>query len=207
MKPVTTTVLLCLALVAMVLGVFVYSVTRTHTLSEAELRDLGVFILPEPREIAPFELTTADGTAFSLEDLRGHWSFLFFGFTNCPDICPTTLAVMAQAQRQLDSNESFHGVLVSVDPQRDHGSVLANYVAAFSPTFTGVTGDRQQIAEFARQVNVAFVKVPVADGDYTVDHSAQIVIVNPDGQYQGFIKMPHVAETVAQTFLAMNAGF
>ena len=206
MKPITTTVVGCLAVVAVVLGMFVYSVTRTQTLSAGELRELGVFILPEPRAIQAFSLLTAQGEAFQSGDLLGRWSFVFFGFTNCPDICPTTLAVMAEAQRQLGADAGYHGVMVSVDPQRDQGSVLADYVGAFSPSFTGVTGSRADIGEFARQVNVAFVKVPAADGGYSVDHSGQIVIVNPRGQYHGFIKMPHVAETIVQTFQALDAG-
>lgn len=206
MKPVTVTVVGCLALVAVVLGVFVYSVTRTQTLSDAELRQLGVFILPEPREIGAFALTTAQGQAFDLDNLRGRWSFVFFGFTHCPDICPTTLAVMAEAERQLGAVGGYQGLMVSVDPERDQGPALAEYVSAFSPTFTGVTGPRAQIAEFARRVNVAFIKVPAADGGYSVDHSGQIVIVNPRGQYHGFIKMPHAAETIAQTFRALYEG-
>ena len=207
MKPVTTTVLLCLALVAVVLGIFIYSVTRPQTLSDSQLRELGVFILPQAREIAAFTLAKADAEPFELQDLRGRWSFVFFGFTNCPDICPTTLAVMAEAQRRLGTDSRFHPVMVSVDPQRDEASVLAAYVGAFSPTFTGVTGNRRQLAEFARQLNVAFVKVPSADGGYSVDHSGQIVIINPQGQYHGFIKMPHLVETIVQTFLALAAGF
>ena len=210
MKPIATTVVGCLALVAVVLGMFVYSVTRTHTLSPGELRELGVFILPEARELQAFSLVTAQGEAFEPSDLRGRWSFMFFGFTHCPDICPTTLAVMAEAERQLATelggSAGFHGVLVSVDPQRDQGAVLADYVAAFSPSFTGVTGGRQDIGEFARDVNVAFIKVPTPDGGYSVDHSGQIVIINPQGQYHGFIKMPHVAETIVQTYQALDAG-
>jgi protein SCO1/2 len=202
---VTKTVLLCVALVATVLGAFVYSVTRAHTLSGEELRELGVFILPEPRQIAPFALQTAQGEPFESKHLDGRWSLVFFGFTHCPDICPTTLAVMAQAQQRLEAEGGFRGVMVSVDPERDEPSLLAAYVGAFSPAFVGVTGPRKQIVELARQVNVAFLKVPAQEGGYSVDHSGQIVIINPQGQYHGFIKMPHVAETIVQTFRALAA--
>jgi protein SCO1/2 len=191
---------------AVVLGMFVYSVTRPQTLSNEQLRELGVFVLPEPRDIAAFTLATADGEPFVPESLRGRWSLLFFGFTNCPDICPTTLAVMGAAQRQLAADSPFHGVLVSVDPERDEAAVLGPYVSAFSPTFTGVTGDRRLIAELARQLNVALLKVPAADGGYTMDHSGQIVIINPQGQYHGFIKMPHLADTIVQAVRALHAG-
>lgn len=203
----TKTVPLILVLAAAALAMLVCSVTRPTTLNNAELRELGVFLFPAAREIVPFTLTTAGGETFGLAGLRGHWSFVFFGFTNCPDICPTTLAVMAEAERQLTDGVGFHGIMVSVDPGRDEPAVLDAYVGAFSPTFTGVTGSRQELVGFAQQVNVAFVRVPSADGGYSVDHSGQIVIINPQGQYHGFIKMPHMAETVVQTFRALDAAF
>jgi protein SCO1/2 len=112
---------------------------------------------------------------------------------------------MAQAQQRLEAEGGFRGVMVSVDPERDEPSLLAAYVGAFSPAFVGVTGPRKQIVELARQVNVAFLKVPAQEGGYSVDHSGQIVIINPQGQYHGFIKMPHVTETIVQTFRALAA--
>ena len=188
----------------MVLGAFVYTMTRTPVPSLTELREAGVFILPQPRDLEAFALTTADGREFGVDDLRGRWSFLFFGFTHCPDICPTTMAVMAEAERSL-GQDKFHGVLVTVDPQRDTPDVLAAYVDAFSRDFTGLTGSREQIAALARQVSVAFAKVPAGAGGYTMDHSGQIVLINPEAQYHGFIKMPHTSQTIADTYLAMAA--
>ena len=212
MKPVSKTVLTCLALVAVVLGVFVYSVIRTPILTETELRDRGVIILPRPREIADFELTDTRGEAFTVEDLQGGWTFLFFGFTSCPDICPTSMSVLAQAERQLqqtspDSAAQFNGVLVTVDPERDDVETLAAYVGAFSERFVGVAGSVEATVEFARQLNVGFARVPSADGDYAVEHGRQIVIVNPNGHYHGFIKMPHRVETITQTFQSLRASF
>ena len=205
MSPVGKTVALCLALVAMVVGAFVYTTTRTPVPSLTELREAGVFVLPQARNLQPFTLTTADGRDFGVDDLRGRWSFLFFGSTHCPDICPTTMAVMAEAERRLEETDKFHGVLVTVDPQRDTPDVLAAYVAAFSRDFTGLTGSRPQIAALASQVSVAFAKVPAEDGGYSMDHSGQIVLINPAGQYHGVIKMPHTSQTIADTFLVMAA--
>jgi protein SCO1/2 len=198
-----------LAFIAIVLGMFVYSVTRTPVLSDEQLRDLGVFLLPTPRDIAGFELATHTGEAFTPADLRGQWSFIFFGFTNCPDICPTSMSVLAQARRQIEERapeavDDFQGMLVSVDPERDTREALAKYVGAFSPSFVGVRGNRAATAEFTTQVNVAFAQVPTDDGGYTVDHSANIVIVNPRGHYVGFAKMPHQADTIADTFLTLR---
>lgn len=183
---------------------FVFSVVREEQLSKEEMLTRGVFLLDEPRDIAPFKLRQGNGELFSNENLKGRWSYLFFGFTNCPDICPASMAVMAQAHRKLrESNPqaaaSFQGVLVSVDPDRDDAAALKDYVAAFSPDFTGVTGPHADIAQLATQLNIAFAKLPTDDGGYTVDHSGQIVVVNPYGHYHGFIKMPHSAETIRLT--------
>jgi protein SCO1/2 len=210
------TVLLCLAFIAVVVGLFVYSVTRTPVLSEEVLREQGVFILPSPREIAPFELETHTGAPFSVENLVGHWTFVFFGFTNCPDVCPTTMAVMGQARRTLAAagEDSFQGVLVTVDPERDDAETLGAYATAFADDFLGVRGSREAIAGFAEQVNAAFAKVPVpADaaeseaGQYLVDHTANIVIINPRGHYHGFIKYPQQADTIAAAFRSLAANF
>ena len=209
MTPVRLTIGLCFAFIAIVLGMFVYSVTRTPVLTDEQLRQQGVFLLPRPREIAPFELATHTGEPFTVTDFEGQWSFIFFGFTNCPDICPTSMSVLAQAERLIrerapDAAGDFQGMLVSVDPERDDQETLAKYVTAFSPEFVGVRGDRAATAELTTQLNVAFAKVPTDDGSYQVDHTANIVIVNPRGHYVGFAKMPHQADTIADTFITLH---
>jgi protein SCO1/2 len=209
LKPLHLTITLCLVFVAIVLGAFIYSVTRTPTLSDEALREMGVFVLPTPREITPHGLTTQTGAPFASEDLEGRWSFLFFGFTNCPDICPTTMAELAKARRQLaeeapEAVAEFQGVMVSVDPERDDVETLGRYVTAFSPTFLGVRGSRADLADLASQVNAVFAKVPGDDGDYQVDHSANVVIVNPRGHYHGFAKLPHQADTIVAAFTSLR---
>ncbi len=209
MTPLRATIALCLVFVAVVVGMFVYSMTRTPALSDEQLRERGVFILPTPREIAPFQLTRHDGEPFTVADLEGQWSFLFFGFTNCPDVCPTAMSVLAQADRQLAEQDpaaraEFQGVLVSVDPERDDQAALADYVAAFSPDFVGVRGDRAATAALATNLNVAFAQVPADDGGYLVDHTANFVIVNPRGHYHGFVKMPHQADSIVATLRTLR---
>jgi protein SCO1/2 len=207
------TVGLCVGFIAVVVGLFVYSVVRTPVLSEEQLREQGVFILPQPREISPIDLQAHTGEAFTLENLQGRWTFAFFGFTNCPDICPTTMAVMAQARRSL-GEEAFQGLLVTVDPERDTVAALENYATTFAPDFLGVTGELASIGSFAEQVNAAFAKVPQINEDgsadpsgYLVDHSANIVIINPRGHYHGFIKYPQQADTIAAAFQSLAANF
>ena len=210
MTPLQKTVGLCLALVMAVVGMFVYSVTREHVPSLDELRGQGVFLLPEPIVLSGFQLETHRGDVFLPEHLAGDWSFVFFGFTRCPDVCPTTLSVMAQAERRLAATgASFKGVLVSVDPERDDRESLSTYVRAFSERFLGVRGELTELAKFARQVHVVFAKVPdnrivsgtgSAEGGFTVDHSGNIVVIDPRGHYHGFIKMPHKVDTLLAVF-------
>ncbi|MEM1433273.1 MAG: SCO family protein [Pseudomonadota bacterium] len=204
------TVLLCLAFVAIVLVAFVYSMTRPPAVSTEQLREQGVVLWPKPRELNPFELEGAGGGSFANADFEGKWSYVFFGFTNCPDICPTSMAVMAQAKKQLVANhpriaERFQGILVSVDPERDTRSILAAYVAAFDAGFLGLRGEREAVAALATDVNVAFAKMPSTSEPYTIDHTGNIVIINPKGHYHGFIKLPHQADTLVATAVALGS--
>ena len=208
------TVTLCVGFIAVVVGLFVYSVVRAPILSEEALREQGVFVLPRPREISPIDLESHTGGAFTLENLTGRWTFAFFGFTNCPDICPTTMAVMGQARRALGEADAFQGLLVSVDPERDSAEVLGDYATTFAPDFIGVRGSVAAVGSFAEEVNVAFAKVPqrMKDGSpdpdgYQVDHSANIVIINPRGHYHGFIKYPQQADTIKAAFQSLAANF
>lgn len=212
MTGVGKTVGLCLLFIAVVVGMFVYSTTRTVTLSVEELVSKGVLTLERPRDIVPFSLATADGNSFTNENLLGKWTFIFFGFTNCPDICPVSMSVMGQAEQRLRADNAnlaaqFQGVLVSVDPERDTPEVLGPYVKAFSKNFVGVYGDREPVAAFAQQLNATFAKVPDGDGGYQIDHTGTIAVINPKGHYHGFIKMPHKAETVAMTFRSYATNF
>ncbi len=122
---VRTTVLLCVAFVAVVLGALVYKITREPLLDEAALKEQGTFLLPAPRDIAPFSLTDQNGNAFDNTSLKGHWSLLFFGFTSCPDVCPVTLSALAQVEKKLadsgrkDLLDKLKIYFVSVDPDRD----------------------------------------------------------------------------------------
>lgn len=212
MSPIARSVALCLVFVTVVLAMFYQSVTRVPTLNEDQLRELGVFILPRPREIAPFELTSQTGQPFTVESLKGHWSFVFFGFTNCPDVCPTALAVLGAVERELEAegmvkDAPFQGVLVSVDPERDDAATLGRYVEAFSPRFIGVRGDLEATAALATQLNVAFAKVPDGSGGYQVDHTANIVIVNPRGHYHGFARLPYKADALVAAYRSLAATF
>jgi protein SCO1/2 len=142
--------------------------------------------------------------------LRGQWTFLFFGFVNCPDICPTTLATLAAAREALaDLPEAQRPTvtLVSVDPRRDTPEVLAHYVAHFDPSFSGITGSVEAINTLTSALGVAVIIGPAADdGSYAVDHSAAIFLVDPEGRIAALFGTPHEAGTIARDFRRIVAA-
>lgn len=129
-----------------------------------------------------FHLADATGKARSLADFRGKVTVLFFGYTHCPDVCPTTLADMAQAMRLLDKQSDRVQVLfVTLDPERDTAAMLAQYVPAFHPSFMGLRGDAQATAEAARAFDVSYQKQLNKSG-YTLDHTAGSYLIGPNGK-------------------------
>ena len=167
-------------------------------------------LFSETRALPAFALLDQAGRPFGPEQLRGHWTLLFFGFVNCPDVCPTTLATLAAARKSLadlPDAEQPAVTLVSVDPGRDTPEVLARYVAHFDPSFTGITGSTDAINGLASALGVAVIVGPAAaDGSYTVDHSAAIFLVNPEGRIAALFGTPHEAGTIARDFRRIVAA-
>ncbi len=184
------------AFISLIMGLFFYSFFSTRGLSDEQYAALGFYRFEKPRVIANFALRDQDNQPVSIDNLKGQWSLLFFGFTFCPDICPTTLGVLSRAVEKLAVDPQV--IMVSVDPERDGPAQLKQYVPAFNPSFIGYTGEFDEIVKLATQVNIAFGKVPgPTAGTYLVDHSASIVVVNPEGRYAGFIKTPHSEANIA----------
>jgi protein SCO1/2 len=158
----------------------------------------------EPRPLPAFTLVDDSNAAFGPENLRGRWTFVFFGFVNCPDICPTTLATLASARRtlaDLPEGRQPQVVLVSVDPGRDTPTLLGQYVAHFDPTFTGATGSAEAIESLTRALGVAvLVGAPDAEGNYAVDHTAAVFLVDPDARVAALFNTPHEAEAIARDY-------
>lgn len=165
---------------------------------------------PEPRMLPAFQLVDQRGAPFDRERLQGRWTFLFFGFVNCPDICPTTLATLAGAQKSLaDLPEAERPgvVLVSVDPHRDTPPVLGEYVAHFDPEFVGATGSHEAIEVLTRALGVAVVIGPEDDaGNYAVDHTAAVFLVDPKARVAALFNTPHEAATIARDFRRIVEG-
>jgi len=160
------------------------------------------FVYPEPRVISPFTLAAQDGKPFDLESLKGKWTFVYFGYTYCPDVCPTTLAELARAKKLLDQTSvPARYVFVSVDPQRDTPKRLAQYVAFFDPGFVGATGSDEALKALTRQVGVAYsYPVGTKGAAYTVDHSSIVALFDPDARLRAVFTPPQEAEGIAEGF-------
>jgi len=152
--------------------------------------------LPEPRSLADFNLTDQEGQPFSREDLRGRWTLLFTGFTNCPDVCPLTVALMAELRRRL-SRDDMQFLFVSVDPERDTPEVIGRYLAHFDPGLVGATGARADVEKFTTGLGLAQVVNPGIGDDYTVDHSTAFVLIDPEARLAGYFSAPHEPDALA----------
>jgi len=132
----------------------------------------------------PFLLTDQNGLKRSDTDFRGHWVLLYFGYTYCPDVCPTTLAMIASALEKLGPDASrVVPVFITVDPERDTPPVLKSYLAAFGPLFVGLTGKPSDIAKIAHAYRIYYKKQVLPGGGYSLDHSSAILLIDPNGNF------------------------
>lgn len=162
-------------------------------------------VLPEARPIEPFSLVDIEHKVYDQSRLQGKWSLLFFGYTHCPDICPTTLTTLQGVAKNLEQTPAYYRdtrfVFVSVDPKRDSAAQLKQYVGYFHPDFLAATGDKVQIDRLARQVGTVYMFDGDTSGDdYIVNHSASIVVVDPKGRWIARFNPPHKAARMADDF-------
>jgi protein SCO1/2 len=186
-----TVLALALFMVAVVAG-FVYRIQQPRVMTSTEMKINGLYLLDTPRKIDEIQLIDHRGDPFTRERLEGQWTLVFFGYTYCPDVCPTTMSFLNEFMAQLEGTEAedTEVVMVTVDPARDTVEQLAGYVPYFNTDFTGVAGEFLDIHRFATGLNTPFRKVPGQDENYQVDHSANVVLINPRGDYHGFFKAP-----------------
>ena len=194
------TVASCLLIVSMVAGLFVYSTISPKELTAEEYKQIGFYKLVRSRQINNFELTEGD-RKFSNNDLKGSWDVLFLGFASCPDMCPMTMKKMAMTNRSLseEASSKINFRMISVDPVRDTPEKMKQYVEAFNSSFTGITGNIEVIYKLATDLTLPFVPVVASDNtNYDMDHSMNLAVIDPNGNYFGFFKSPHTPEKMAQ---------
>lgn len=193
-----------LAVLAVFIGV---SLSRWTAQSDGELEAATAY--PQPRPLPAFDLVDHRGEAFTRDDLMDGWQLMFFGFTHCPDVCPLTLSVLARAVTTTDAAPPLaQVVLVSVDPERDTPARLATYVAGFDESFVGVTGSPEDIAEFAGAASIAYARVPLGeDGEYTVDHSAAVLAIDPNGAIHAVFTPPLQADAIRRDLQTLQSRY
>ena len=203
------TIAIVLAFIVLVVYGFIWRMSQPVIMNDEQLRVNGAIVLDKPRIFSDFELTDHRGEVFNIDRFRDTWTIVFFGFTNCPDICPTTLAVLNDTYSKMKESEKekLQVVMISLDPERDTVEALADYVPYFNEQFIGVTGNKHLIRRLTAEINIAYNKVPLAGDDYTVDHSTQLVLINPKGHYHGFFKAPHSETMLRSTWRSIYSTF
>ena len=187
------TVFILVAIVALILGLTVNRVlSGKGTGDQTALIDAGIILLPQSRTLPDLKMIDQEGQSVVINELKGKWTLLFFGYTFCPDICPTTLAQLRQVKSELpkEAVESLRVVLISVDPNRDTPQQLKQYLGYFDKAFIGLTASVQDIQKLANAVSIPFIPADTSKPNYTVDHSGNLALLGPDGTQRGFIRAP-----------------
>jgi len=178
---------------------------QTSKAPPAKLPEFQKLILPKKKPLVSVEFIDHKGHEFGIEKFKDKWSILFFGFTNCPDICPTTMQTLKQVKAKLEKAGVWHNyqvIMVSVDPERDTTERLSNYVPYFDPEFIGLSGSIESTTSFAKNLGIVFFKSSeTINGGYDVDHGAAISLINPQGQYAGVLSAPHIEATISQDLI------
>ena len=171
----------------------------------------AVKLFDQPRVLPSFSLQQSDQTPLIPGELKGHWTLVFLGFTHCPDVCPTTLAQLAQAQKQwtaLPDSIRPRVLFVSVDPDRDTPDAIGEYAHAFHRDTLAATADVPALEAFARSLSMVVVKVPAPEGtrpeQYSVDHSASLAVLDPQGRMAGVIVPPLDPKAIASDLTALT---
>ncbi|WP_341521764.1 SCO family protein [Pseudomonas sp. G.S.17] len=187
------TVFILAAIVALILGLTVNRVLSGKGQGDqTALIDAGVILLPQSRSLPDLKMTNQDGQPIVVNELKDKWTVLFFGYTFCPDICPTTLAQLRQIKSELpkDVLANLRVVLISVDPNRDTPAQLKQYLGYFDKEFIGLTASVADIQKLANAVSIPFIPADTSKPNYTVDHSGNLALLGPDGTQRGFIRAP-----------------
>jgi protein SCO1/2 len=194
------------AIVALV-GFWHFVVVKPQTEVVAQTVKISGTYLPKANPINDFKLTDNHGKPFTKANLQGQWTMMFFGFTNCAYVCPTTLAELKQMysklKETLPNNKLPQIVLVTVDPERDSVAIMNEYVNEYNPNFIGVRGDLIETKKLENQLRIKAQKVQAEDApkdEYSVNHSAEILLFNPKGEIQAYFTYPHTAEKLVNDY-------
>ncbi len=207
-----TPFLIIIALISLAAGYGLSQFRATESPDTPIAIPLKAATLLEPPKVLKndFQLSDHDGRPFNLDSLQGHWSFIFFGYTHCPDVCPITLKIMQSAWKKIPHhNGEVKLYFVSVDPDRDNLDILKRYTRYFDPSFIGVTGKADEIDRFTNQLGIlyGFEDKDEKTGAYVVNHSAHIILLDPEGRWRAVLSPPFEAENIASDFQQIRNHF
>ena len=192
-----TTLIIIIVALAAGLGLIAAQKIISSPDATGEPQTRAITLFPQPRELPDFTLQQTDGTQLLPGELHGHWTIVFIGFTFCPDVCPMTLAELAQAQRQWEDIPDAvrpRVLFVSVDPERDTPERIGDYLSAFHRDTLGATADLSTLERFTRSLSLVFMKVPPPEGlpadQYSIDHSSAMAILDPQARMAGVLQGP-----------------
>lgn len=203
-RSIRRTLLILLLIVFLIFGFVIFQQMDGRSQEPEPAPDLSAintFVYDEPRKLVDFTLTTEEGDEMTRKDLEGRWTFVFVGYTNCPDICPATMATLRQTDTRLTSElPQPNYLLVSADPKHDTPEKLKQYVNFFGEDFHGVTGDIDVLRSLAQSVGAVFVHRDDGDGNTLVDHSGHLALINPQGRTAALIQPPHDPDKLAEAY-------
>ena len=204
-------IMVMLAIIALLAGLGFRYYLNQH--QQQQLANSNGVVFPQARVLHPVSLVDGQGKTFTNQNFKGHWNLVFFGFTNCPVICPTTLSILNQAYTKL-KNENYQPlpqvIFISVDPERDNPDRASQYAAGFNPLFVGLTGEKAQLDQLTHDMSAVYMKValkPATAGEtpaYTVDHSTAIMLVDPQGNLRAIFSSPENGDKFAQDYQAIT---
>lgn len=207
-KSVTFTVVVLLALAGLFSGIFVGQ--HIHFKKKIDTSTFNGTYLENPRQVNQFSLTGIDEKSFNNKNLKANWTLMFFGFTSCGYVCPTTMAELSKMYRLLEEKGVKNLpriVMVSIDPERDSPEKLRNYVTSFHPAFYGALGEEDSIKSMTREMGIAYAKV-IEKGtndpnNYDIQHSGALMLFNPNGELNAFFTSPHHADLLAKDYMLL----
>ena len=203
-------ILIPISVLALGFGLWLGTILTSQPVVEAPTIS-GIFFT-EPKEIEDFTLVDHTGHPFHRDWFLGKWTFLYFGYTYCPDVCPLTLMELAKVQRQMAEKQSDQDtayMMVSVDPQRDTPQRLGEYTRYFNPKFLGATGTPEELAKLAQQFGVVYMRAPIEndEANYSIDHSSTVILIDPDAHLHAIFTPPHTPEAMVSDFIKIHQNY
>ena len=207
-KNIKISLALIILFMVSVLSLFINKLTTPRYLSAPELLVNGYYQFPDPKEFSDFKIVTSDSTIIKKSVFDGKWTLIYFGYTRCPAECPIAMSLIKNLYATLDSKgfnlDNKQALLITIDPENDSSNEVDNYAKAFNASFIGARGDRPTLLSMATQLNVMVVEPPknMASGhmEHLENHSSNILLINPEGQYAGFFRPPFDEEKFLLTY-------